>query len=50
VVASGESIVWMRGFAVPAQFQPREGSAEAVVIEEVPLRAQRRERNPARKA
>jgi tRNA(Ile)-lysidine synthase len=36
VVASGDDIVWMRGFAVPARFAPRMAAGEAVMIREVP--------------
>ena len=36
VVTSGDDIVWMRGFAVPAQFGPKESTAEAVMIREIP--------------
>jgi len=36
VVLSGDEIVWMRGFAVPAQFGPRESTADAVMIREIP--------------
>ena len=35
VVASGDDIVWMRGFAVPARFAPRMAAGEAVMIREV---------------
>jgi len=38
VVASGADVIWMRGFAVPSQFQARSGGLEAVVIRETPLR------------
>jgi tRNA(Ile)-lysidine synthase len=34
VVASGDAIVWVRGFAVPAQFGARDGVSEAVMIRE----------------
>jgi tRNA(Ile)-lysidine synthase len=37
VVVSGEQIVWLRGFPVPTDLQPREGAAEAVLIQEFPL-------------
>jgi tRNA(Ile)-lysidine synthase len=37
VVVSGDEIVWMRGFAVPARFGLRVGDGEAVVIREVPV-------------
>ncbi len=36
VVASGDDIVWVRGFPGPARFQPKE-LGEAVLIREVPL-------------
>ncbi len=36
VVTSGDEIVWLRGFAVPAQFGPRESTADAVMIREIP--------------
>ena len=36
VVTSGNEIVWLRGFAVPAQFGPRESTADAVMIREIP--------------
>lgn len=35
VVVSGDDIVWLRGFAVPARFASREGAREALVIREV---------------
>lgn len=38
VVVSGADVIWMRGFAVPSQFQVRAGGLEAVVIRETPLR------------
>jgi tRNA(Ile)-lysidine synthase len=34
VVASGEQIVWVRGFPAPAQLRPRDGSKQALVIRE----------------
>lgn len=37
VVVSGTDVIWMRGFAVPGQFQARSGSVEAVLIRETPL-------------
>jgi tRNA(Ile)-lysidine synthase len=37
VVASGDDIVWVRGFPGPASFLSKEGSGEAVLIREVPL-------------
>jgi tRNA(Ile)-lysidine synthase len=37
VVVSGDEIVWMRGFAVPARFGLRVGDGDAVVIREVPF-------------
>jgi tRNA(Ile)-lysidine synthase len=37
VVVSGTDVIWMRGFAVPAQFQARAESLEAVLIREMPL-------------
>lgn len=36
VVTSGDEIVWVRGFAVPVQFGPRESTADAVMIREIP--------------
>lgn len=36
VAASGDTIVWMRGFPVPASLHPLPGAARALVIEEVP--------------
>lgn len=44
VVASGDEIVWVRGFAVPARFRPRDGAGEALIILEVPLVSRRGER------
>jgi tRNA(Ile)-lysidine synthase len=35
VVLSGDQIVWVRGFATPAQWLPRDRTKEAVVIREV---------------
>jgi len=37
VVVSGADVIWMRGFAVPSQFQARAEGREAVVIRETPL-------------
>jgi tRNA(Ile)-lysidine synthase len=34
VVLSGEEIVWVRGFPVPARWRSRDGSQEALVIRE----------------
>lgn len=42
VVASGETIVWMRGFPAAAQFLPPADSPQAVAIEEVALEQHRR--------
>ena len=36
VITSGDEIVWVRGFAVPAQFGPRESTADAVTIRVIP--------------
>jgi tRNA(Ile)-lysidine synthetase-like protein len=36
VVISGNDIVWVRGFAVPAQFRTRVAAGEAVMIREIP--------------
>ncbi len=36
VVTSGDVIVWVRGFAVPAQFGPRESTTDVVMIREIP--------------
>jgi len=38
VVVNGADVIWMRGFAVPGQFQARPGGVEAVLIRETPLR------------
>jgi tRNA(Ile)-lysidine synthase len=35
VVASGEQIVWVRGFLAPLQLRPEDGSKQALVIREV---------------
>ncbi len=37
VLLSGESIVWLRGFSVPDQYQPREDASQALLIEEVTI-------------
>lgn len=37
VVVSGADVIWMRGFAVPSQFQVPAGALEAVLIRETPL-------------
>jgi tRNA(Ile)-lysidine synthase len=34
VVVSGQEIVWVRGFPVPAQLRPRDSGSEALVIQE----------------
>jgi tRNA(Ile)-lysidine synthase len=34
VVASGQEIVWVRGFPAPGQLRPRDGSKQALVIRE----------------
>jgi tRNA(Ile)-lysidine synthase len=36
VVTSGDDIVWVRGFAVPAQFGPRLDTGESIMIREIP--------------
>jgi tRNA(Ile)-lysidine synthase len=36
VVTCGSDIVWVRGFAVPAQFRTRVAAGEAVMIREIP--------------
>lgn len=36
VVASGDSVIWVRGFRAPARLRPAQGSREAVVIREEP--------------
>jgi tRNA(Ile)-lysidine synthetase-like protein len=38
VVASGQEIVWVRGFPSPARLLPRVGDHEALVIRELPSR------------
>jgi tRNA(Ile)-lysidine synthase len=38
VVVCGSDLVWVRGFSVPARWQPRDGSEEAVLIRELPVR------------
>ena len=43
VILSGTDVVWMRGFPSPAQFQPSDGTAEAVVLQETPLNSQNEE-------
>jgi len=35
VVVSGQEIVWVRGFPVPARLRPRDASEEALVIQEM---------------
>jgi tRNA(Ile)-lysidine synthase len=37
VVVSGDEVIWLRGFKVPAKWQPAEHAAEALVIDEFPL-------------
>jgi tRNA(Ile)-lysidine synthase len=37
VIVSGDEIIWLRGFKVPAKWQPAEGAAEALLIQELPL-------------
>src|SRR5262249_32311281 len=37
VVVSGDEVIWLRGFKVPASWQPTEDAAEALVIQEFPL-------------
>ncbi|MGA8154406.1 MAG: tRNA lysidine(34) synthetase TilS [Terriglobales bacterium] len=37
VVARASEVVWVHGFAVPAQLQPRDETATAVAIREIPL-------------
>ncbi|MBV8051100.1 MAG: tRNA lysidine(34) synthetase TilS, partial [Acidobacteriaceae bacterium] len=34
VILSGTDVVWMRGFPVPAQFQPLRGKTDVVLLEE----------------
>jgi tRNA(Ile)-lysidine synthase len=36
-VVSGDQVVWLRGFPAPADLQPRDIAAEAVLIQEFPL-------------
>ena len=38
VVLSGEEIIWLRGFPVPARLQPRENATQALLLQELPLR------------
>lgn len=38
VVLSGDDIVWMRGFAIPASFGPKSPTGEAVMIREIPAK------------
>jgi tRNA(Ile)-lysidine synthetase-like protein len=37
VVVSGDEVIWLRGFKVPAKWQPPEDAGEALVIQEFPL-------------
>ena len=37
VLVSGDEVIWLRGFGVPAKWQPQENAAEAFVIQELPL-------------
>jgi tRNA(Ile)-lysidine synthase len=37
VVVSGDQVVWLRGFPVPVDLQPKEDAAEGVLIQEFPL-------------
>jgi tRNA(Ile)-lysidine synthase len=37
VVVSGDQVVWLRGFPVPVDLQPKEHTAEALLIQEFPL-------------
>jgi tRNA(Ile)-lysidine synthase len=37
VIVSGDEIVWMRGFPLPAHLRSKNGSSSAVKIQEVPL-------------
>jgi tRNA(Ile)-lysidine synthase len=37
VIVSGDQVVWLRGFLVPASLQPVEDAVQAVLIQEFPL-------------
>jgi tRNA(Ile)-lysidine synthase len=36
VVASGQEIVWLRGFPTPARLRPQDGARQALLIRELP--------------
>jgi len=37
VVMSGEDVIWLRGFAVPAALQPKTDAAEAILLRDHPI-------------
>jgi tRNA(Ile)-lysidine synthase len=39
VVASGDEVIWLRGYGVAAKWQPPDDAAEALMIKEFPLNA-----------
>jgi tRNA(Ile)-lysidine synthase len=38
VVLSGDEVVWLRGFPVPAKLQPQQDANQTLVLQELPLR------------